>query len=838
MDPCSGRLRLAAAAILVPAALAAGWATGEAEEPAARILAVLGGREEAMAWDPVLLREGGRLWLAVAERDAAGRERATVLRRLDAELRPGAESPPPADWPPGVFGGGLEEEAARAAAAAGREWSSARLRRGRLLGDAGAAGWCPDLVRTAAGPVLAWDRWQGGDYDVLLREPDGRETVLAGSARAEFHPSLAADDHGRLWLAWDEAPEDWGRRDGLHGSRALRLVVREGEGPWRAVDLPEDLLDGGGQVAERPRLAVDGRGVLWLLVRVMSRQPDAGGPGCRRVVWQLRAWARTAAGWSRGLTLPRSDGGNADGLALLGLPEGGLLAAWESDGRLEFFPEVSLWRHSVSGPARVVLARLVVAGSGPAAGAAGAEWPTGRRARAVSPPPGDPDPELVPAGFQRLWGDLHRHSDLSRCAANEDGTVADQFRYALDVAGLDFLAVTDHYQHLTPASWAMIRGVVNVFDDPGRFTALHAFERVLGNGHRNMYCLDAATAAAAPFTRPEPGHVWDGFEAGQWVAIPHMLADRPQVEWEDHDPRFDREVEIFQGRRGGYEGVFGLRRDLRAYRQGKYVLHYLRAGRRFGFVGASDHTATLRGFTAVLVRANTRAEIFRALQERRCYAATVPMALDLRLGELLMGQEGPVAPDAPLHLRVAAGGEIARVDVIRNGRLARSWHGQGGGELLTLRLGRVEGARRLTLVLEDAAAAGPLRPFLLEAGDRVRVDETGHTVTLELRLGAMDEDGLILPVAVAGEGAAAVLRNARGQEQRLDLAEARRHPLPFQFAGAGCELRLDPPPLGHDRLEEEWRPGDWKPGDWCYLRVLRSDGEAAWTSPVWVTAPR
>lgn len=46
--------------------------------------------------------------------------------------------------------------------------------------------------------------------------------------------------------------------------------------------------------------------------------------------------------------------------------------------------------------------------------------------------------------YKLYWGDYHRHTDVSNCITANDGCVVEQFRYAYDMAKLDTLGTSDH----------------------------------------------------------------------------------------------------------------------------------------------------------------------------------------------------------------------------------------------------------------------------------------------------------------------------------------------------------------------------------------------------------
>src|SRR4029077_15043688 len=74
----------------------------------------------------------------------------------------------------------------------------------------------------AAGPQewrVACDRYLAGDHDVILPYRGERGNVhgggdgspVANTSRFEARPSICYDPEGRLWIAYEEGPERWGK---------------------------------------------------------------------------------------------------------------------------------------------------------------------------------------------------------------------------------------------------------------------------------------------------------------------------------------------------------------------------------------------------------------------------------------------------------------------------------------------------------------------------------------------------------------------------------------------------------------------------------------------------
>ncbi|MCK5505627.1 MAG: DUF3604 domain-containing protein, partial [Thermodesulfovibrionia bacterium] len=94
------------------------------------------------------------------------------------------------------------------------------------------------------------------------------------------------------------------------------------------------------------------------------------------------------------------------------------------------------------------------------------------------------------------WGDIHSHTGISF-----DGWGNGTFRYARDVAGLDFYSMTDHSSinisigrdikygiGISDEEWEFTKRKVIEFDDPGKFVTILGYEcSFFPMGHHNVY---------------------------------------------------------------------------------------------------------------------------------------------------------------------------------------------------------------------------------------------------------------------------------------------------------------------------------------------------------------
>ena len=329
--------------------------------------------------------------------------------------------------------------------------------------------------------------------------------------------------------------------------------------------------------------------------------------------------------------------------------------------------------------------------------------------------------------YTLLWGDAHVHAEYSPCFKPEaipdgfDGSPADCYRYARDVAEIDFAAVTDHTWSgmggktpimLTDDQYEVILEANRAYQDPGRFVAFPAYEwnspkdRTWGH-HNALFCDDEPPLLPSGSAVSSLDEVWAAFDQLPYEAmlIPHHLArDRTPYDWSTLNPRYEPIVEI-TSMWGNYEfkgNPHECDPNWSPSVPGSFLQDGLARGYRVGVIGSSDnHTGHSgghhfpfdpeipgrplneilaqrgpyrrnilgAGLAGVYAEEFTRESIFEALHARRCFAATGhKIRLWTETNGLPMGADGGALPDDPRTIHVAVNGTapIAHVTLVRN----------------------------------------------------------------------------------------------------------------------------------------------------------------------------
>ncbi len=557
-----------------------------------------------------------------------------------------------------------------------------------------AGDWEPAIAAGGDGTLyVAWDSYRGGSFDVLLVTlKDGKLSApmgIATTAAYEAHAALAVDREDRLWIAWDNGGIRWGRDNEddrkLHSERSVELrCLAEGQLFQTAQPLSDALSGPLASFCELPELTVDEAGRLWLFVRHLTDWTPEHKPGERRPqtrgIWNPYALCLQGDRWSRPRQLPDSNGRNDMRLSTWTTPDGKVWAAYAEDARKTTRTEEPI-NHDV----RVV--RLDAPSSGepkPALNGAGTAVQVDWKPEVEWSPVRHPTLTTGGKPHQLLYGDLHRHTDISRCGMNVDGSLIDTYRYATDVARLDFLAITDHDQDILkhrygrPASplqhysWWRSEKYADLFHIENTFIALYGYEHGGGfeerGGHKNVIYVERGQPC---YEQDSPEKLFEVLAGRDAIAIPHQLADGSSAtDWTQWKAEFERVAEIYQGR-GSYE-YFGAKPEVAVTRKGHYYQDALEMGVKIGVIASCDHIMVSKAYACVYAGEASRAGVMEALRNRRTFGAMDKMVVELRLGDHVQGEE--VVLDAPpsFSVKVEAPRTLRKVQLVRNGKFVHT----------------------------------------------------------------------------------------------------------------------------------------------------------------------
>jgi hypothetical protein len=563
----------------------------------------------------------------------------------------------------------------------------------RRISTSKANDWSPAIAADKGGNVyVAWDTYDQGQYDVLLRRlgRDDEPMKVAASPRFEARPSLACDDKGRLWIAYEVGDEQWGKDYSsgqaqrvplknlgyaLYINRTVQVKCLEGGKLKRPAAALESALDAELKRNKSvPRLALDPDGGLWLLFR------HATLPGGAGETWSGFATRYDGQAWSPPRRLPVSTNlmDNRPALA----PHGkGLLAVYSSDKRTNT---------QNRGQDDLYAALLLPDRAATQAPELADDEPAGK----ADVPTVHPDEKAdiarmrdyrVEAGgksLRLLRGEFHRHTEFSS-HNDQDGLLEDTWRYALDAANHDWMGNGDHdngFGH--EYMWWLIQKSADLHLNPG-FVAVQSYERsvVYPNGHRNVIMprrgIRPLPRGGLPGTAeegaPDTKLLYAYLKHFGGMCASHTSATDMGTDWRDNDPLVEPVVEIYQGHRHNYEHLGAPRAPTEAtqiggYQPAGFVWNALERGYRLGFQSSSDHVSTHWSYAVVLAEFPSRPAIIDAFKRRHCYAATDNIILDVRSGDHLMGDAFETGRRPTLEIAAHGTSPVAKLHVIRDNK--------------------------------------------------------------------------------------------------------------------------------------------------------------------------
>ena len=303
-------------------------------------------------------------------------------------------------------------------------------------------------------------------------------------------------------------------------------------------------------------------------------------------------------------------------------------------------------------------------------------------------------------GLKLFFGDLHGHSQYHHWNAEEGvgascGTPEECYRYARDIAGLDFCAISDTGSIAKDVWEATVAATLRA-NEPHRFLAFQGSEvGDIVNGHRNLIFGrdDAEPRVRTKRTDEWPsGGVEEELQTRQVqkryerredvLLIPHHT--KMWLNWDCYLPELEPVMEIYSiwgsGEKSGTDmwtlrEVTGGAQEAwaRGYRIGVIAgsdTHTGLPGRSLAKSDRDDFMVFKGGHAAVWAEALTRGAVFEALKARRCYATTgARIILETFIEEYPMGSD--VAwPDKAQPRRLCIGvwgtDDLLSVTVVKN----------------------------------------------------------------------------------------------------------------------------------------------------------------------------
>ncbi len=582
--------------------------------------------------------------------------------------------------------------------------------------------WAPALAADGGGQVwIGWDGYDAGDFNIYLRRlrADGSWDTRHQVTRSpgfDANVSLACDALGRLWIAWDHGEANWGKDwssqrfrpgggAGLYRTRAVRIAVFDGTRLRRPPDLMAAVPAASRDYVQQARLAVDKQGRVWALARsltsVTSRVDNNWGAGG---IWEMLLTRLDGDSWLPAVKLNATNGRNDMWASSAVGADGRLWFAWSRDGRPFGSPTRPTNRpNPAAQDTQVSFAFLDTAqpawlGRGePALADFREPWLEAKPVHASE----EADTETIRSyryqvggkSYRVLRGDLHRHTDISSDGIGE-GALIDFYRYALTAGQFDFMMVGDHQYggDSVPGveyNWWRTEKSEDIFLVPGRFLPLFGTERSLPypNGHRNTVFAERGVRWMPIQAGERDGSVNSGevlfpyLRRHGGISTPHTSGSDQGTDWREFDPEVEPVVEIYQSLHASYEYPGAPRaetRDKRYYHHGEpwrpagFVWKAWAKGIKIGVQASSDHVGTHDSYACVLVPAQgapTRQALIDAMKQRRTYAATDNIVVDLRIGNRLMGEAFETSGRPPIKASVIGTGPIARVVLFKNNEL-------------------------------------------------------------------------------------------------------------------------------------------------------------------------
>ena len=483
--------------------------------------------------------------------------------------------------------------------------------------------------------------------------------------------------------------------------------------------------------------------------------------------------------------------------------------------------------------------------------------------------------EETKASYNLYWGDSHG----GQVAMAEK--IPDFFQYARDVAAIHFAGYQRNDHVLSKRDWALQQAAERAYDQPGRFVALPGYEwsaNTIRGGHHNVYFR----RHAQPIRRSDHSgledksdadtdlyHIQDVYEAfrnSDAVITAHVGGEHSDLTY--HDPALEPAVEVTSDH-GTFEWILeeALQRN---YKMGFFGGSDSHNGRPGNDTPGFQHRRYAKaGLAAVYAPELTIPAVLSAYKDRRIYATTgARILMHTKATGHLMGAEfttsekpqisafiAGTAPFESVELfrgleriyshPVDCGVDSNRVRILWEGASRKSsysgviWEGKlriAGRRVANVDKIRFDSPRSRVFDVEDYG----LRWYSVTCGYRsgIILDLTGEddgelelVVNTSVITGPLyGESGINPPRRMSYAPAEKVAIN-------INLTELKKGPVTMEIGGLNRRVTMSLAPTVQEAGEVKFSFADPSPNPGInpyWVRVVQTDMEMAWSSPIYV----
>ncbi len=469
------------------------------------------------------------------------------------------------------------------------------------------------------------------------------------------------------------------------------------------------------------------------------------------------------------------------------------------------------------------------------------------------------------AEYQLFWGDMHGQTDFTVGT----GSLDEYFQFAQGPAALDVSGWQGNDLEITPQKWEEVKRVTKKYHQPHRFLTFLGYEwsgNFPGGGDHNVY-FRGDDGELYPSSHWSTGDVFDETNAcdrypinelfdtfrgrDDVMLIPHIGGRPGNLDY--YDPEFIPAIEI-HSHHGTFEWFAheAMRRKLKVGFVASSDDHTCRLGLSYALQNTGQAAAafdTKSGLVGIYAKELTREAIWEALKARRCFAVTYNrIDLQVKIGSLMMGQEGTVSGAPTINVDVKGTAPLDHIELLRGNDVIHTWF----PKQLPSKKRRVKifwsGVRNTgrsksakwdgTLYLSE----GKICAVSERAFDTFQqgVTSSSSQIVSWKSSTSGDIDGLILDVAAPDEAIIHFTSKLKCFDVALkDLSEK-----PLVFEAGGENLKVEISLAGGDPdindvstycQQLSWQDTQVPSGQSAYwVKVVQANGQMAFSSPIFI----